>query len=85
MFIHVFKPWEAKASDSPGLVDKRQLWTIQAGGWKTNSDPVIEQSTLLTTGPSFQLQKQGFYLEILNVLIQEIELKASNILTVSPL
>ena len=63
----------------------RQPWAIQVGGWKTNSDPVIEQSTLLTTEPSLKLQKQGFYLEILNILIQEIALKAPNILTVSPL
>lgn len=84
MFIQVFKPRAAKASDSTGVGVNRQLWVIQVGGWKTNSDPVTKQSTFLTTEPSFQLQNQGFYLKILNILIQETTFEASNILTVSP-
>lgn len=84
MFIQVSKPRAAKASDSTGVGVNRQLWAIQVGGWKTNSDPVTEQSTFLITEPSFQLQNQRFYLKILNILIQEITLEASNILTVSP-
>ena len=84
MFIQVFKPWAARASDSTGVGVNRQLWAIQVGGWKTNSDPVTEQSTFLTTETSFQLQNQGCYLKILNTLIQELTLEASNILTVSP-
>lgn len=84
MFIQVFKPRAAKASDSTGVGVNRQLWVIQVGGWKTNSDPVTEQSTFLTNEPSFQLQNQGFYLKILNILIQETTFEASNILTVSP-